>query len=124
MAGPILTMKYLIYQANPSDMRTKIISGKDVRMVWRALHNACAYLCIGDESLGVSVSDMRPLYNVLGNVNEYALSEHEWLVAKAALQACLKYIDDWEIPAVFDVDITKEDVQKFYDEHFKSDDGK
>jgi hypothetical protein len=103
-----------------------LITGKSRNIVLGSLQNASGYPMPEDMIVakGLSPSALNDIFWRILKRHEYYLNEEEKSAVEASLRACLKYIDDWEIPAVFDVDITKEDVQKFYDEHFKSDDGK
>ena len=72
-----------------------------------------------ESELGFPRAQIQPLFHrVREGQKDYILSSEEKEMINKCLEACLKYIDAWEFPAV--MDHSKEDVQRFYEE-FKRD---
>lgn len=83
------------------------------QMVLSALHNASGYPMGDVESeLGYGVAIMTNIFNTILSNSNYEPTENEWGVIKDAFRLCLKYIDEWEFPAVFDY--SKVEVVEFY----------
>jgi hypothetical protein len=85
-----------------------------------ALNNASGYP-MGDNietELGYKKTEIGSLLEKLLKDDKYQIKDQEKQMIVRSLEVCLKYIDAWEFPAVFEHE--KTEVEKFYTKFIKS----
>lgn len=96
----------------------KLVNKRD-GIIASALHNARGYPMNPDleTEMGFKDNELDELFEKVVSNENYNLNEIEKTLVGKSLKACLKYIDEFEYPALFDCE--KKEVEEFYKEFVK-----